>query len=463
MRNWAVTNCLPGTEPAVNQGRNRVTWDTKAAGVTNVQATAVATVSLVKLDTSEAVTLQIANAYRMDVDEVTVEVTCDFGEIDRTDIVEEVPFDKASGSCSVELDVPFGAKVRSVVISADNVPFEWLDYAEPVIFDGGALLLDASANEFANGAYAAGTVMQVANPRQLDNVRRHLDGSYRQVKDIDFAGSCGITNAIAVTVAASAATISSSWGDLDAAATARFRGGEGEAYGWRPIGTEEAPFSGGYDGGRFRIANAVCNSASEEGPPAGLFGFVGGSDGKPATIRGVRTDAGCSFCAQNHSGGIAGRAAGTAVISGCESSAEVFAYCGAGILGASLYGSNDVTISKCVSSGFVYGNRPGGIMSFFCSGTACKPIQIFGFFFIISWYASVARLLPCFFRRKSGSAMLADIEPALLYQIITAAHFTSQLFHSTPRQISLSIFTLNTTVAISFQVSARYEGLNNIP
>ena len=197
-RTWAVTNFLAGAEPTLNQGRNRVTWDTKAAGLTNVQAAAVATVSLVKLDATEPVTLDIVNAYQMDVNVVTAEVTYAFGEICWTDAVGNVPFDKADGSCSVGLEVPLGAKVRSVVLLADDVPFEWLDYAEPVPFDNGALALDVSANEFANGAYAAGTVMQVANPRHLDNVRKHLDGSFKQVKDIDFAGSCGIANAIAV-------------------------------------------------------------------------------------------------------------------------------------------------------------------------------------------------------------------------------------------------------------------------
>ena len=374
-RTWAVTNFLAGAEPTLNQGRNRVTWDTKAAGVTNVDTTAVATVSLVKLDATEPVTLDIVNAYQMDVNVVTAEVAYVFGEIEWTDAVTNASFDKAVGSCSVGLEVPLGAKVRSVVLLADDVPFEWLDYAEPVPFDNGALVLDVSANEFANGAYAAGTVMQVANPRHLDNVRKHLDGSFKQVKDIDFAGSCGITNVIEVAYTESGKENTFSWGDQYA--TARFRNGAGEVYGWTPIGTEAAPFRGVYDGGGFRISRAVCNSASEEGPPAGLFGFVEGSGGKPATIRGVRTDFRCFFSAQNHCGGIAGRAAGAVVISGCESAAEVFAYCGGGILGAAIYGSNDVTIAKCVSGGLVYGNRPGGIVSLFGSGTVTLDRCVF--------------------------------------------------------------------------------------
>ena len=370
-RTWVPTNFLAGTEPALNQGHNRVTWDTKADGVTNVDTTVVATVSLVKLDTSEPVTLDIVNAYQMDVSVVTAEVAYVFGEIERTVAVTNASFDKIGGSCSVGLEVPFGAKVRSVVLLADDVPFEWLDYAEPVPFENGALVLDASANEFANGAYAAGTVMQVANPRHLDNVRKHLDGSFRQVKDIDFAGSCGITNAIEIMgMMTTGIVISCSWGELDAAAMRRFRGGDGGVQGWEPIGTEAAPFRGIYDGGRFRIANAVCNAAAAQESMAGVFGFVMGSADKPAWIRGVRTEDSCSFCANQLGGGIAARAAGTVVISSCESAAEVFAYYGAGILGKVFSGSNDVTIAKCVSSGSVYGNVVGGIVAYFSNGTA---------------------------------------------------------------------------------------------
>ena len=377
-RTWAVTNFLAGAEPTLNQGRNRVTWDTKAAGVTNVDTTAVATVSLVKLDATEPVTLDIVNAYQMDVNVVTAEVAYVFGEIEWTVAVTNASFDKAVGSCSIGLEVPLGAKVRSVVLQVDDVPFEWLDYAEPVPFDNGALALDVSANEFANGAYAAGTVMQVANPRHLDNVRKHLDGSFKQVKDIDFAGSCGITNAIIKEKSAGRKTVSCSWGDLDSAATARFRSRAGGAhYGWTPIGTGGAPFCGVYDGGRFRIVNAVCNSTAADGSMAGLFGFVKGSAVKPATIRGVRADFRCSFCAKSLAGGIAARAAGAVVISGCESAAEVFAYHGAGILGSVFAGANDVTIAKCVSGGSVYGNRPGGIVSDFSNGTATLDRCIF--------------------------------------------------------------------------------------
>ena len=58
------------------------------------------------------------------------------------------------------------------------------------------------------------------------------------------------------------------------------------------------------------------------------------------------------------------------MISGCESAAEVFADYGAGILGEAFSGTNDVTIAKCVSSGSVYGNVVGGIVSYFSGGMA---------------------------------------------------------------------------------------------
>ncbi len=48
-RHWTATNFLAGAEPTLNQGRNRATWDTNAAGVTNVVAAEVtAKVELVR-------------------------------------------------------------------------------------------------------------------------------------------------------------------------------------------------------------------------------------------------------------------------------------------------------------------------------------------------------------------------------------------------------------------------------
>ena len=48
-RTWVASNFLAGAEPTLNQGRNRATWDTNAAGVTNVVAAEVtAKVELVR-------------------------------------------------------------------------------------------------------------------------------------------------------------------------------------------------------------------------------------------------------------------------------------------------------------------------------------------------------------------------------------------------------------------------------
>ena len=48
-RTWVASNFIAGAEPTLNQGRNRATWDTNAAGVTNVVAEHVtATVELLR-------------------------------------------------------------------------------------------------------------------------------------------------------------------------------------------------------------------------------------------------------------------------------------------------------------------------------------------------------------------------------------------------------------------------------
>ena len=47
-RHWVATNFLAGAEPTLTPGRNRATWDTTAAGVTNVVTDVTATVKLVR-------------------------------------------------------------------------------------------------------------------------------------------------------------------------------------------------------------------------------------------------------------------------------------------------------------------------------------------------------------------------------------------------------------------------------
>ena len=47
-RHWVATNFLAGAEPTLNPGHNRATWDTKAAGVTNVVTDVKTTVKLVQ-------------------------------------------------------------------------------------------------------------------------------------------------------------------------------------------------------------------------------------------------------------------------------------------------------------------------------------------------------------------------------------------------------------------------------
>ena len=46
---WAITNFLWGTEPVATQGKHRTTWDTAAAGLTDIVASnVVVTISLVR-------------------------------------------------------------------------------------------------------------------------------------------------------------------------------------------------------------------------------------------------------------------------------------------------------------------------------------------------------------------------------------------------------------------------------
>ncbi|MBO4708882.1 MAG: hypothetical protein J5727_03770 [Kiritimatiellae bacterium] len=82
-RHWVATNFLAGAEPALNKGHNRATWDTKAAGVTNIVADVVATVKLVNSlsvtsaeESSEAFRLDTREGARESVGAETLTYSC---------------------------------------------------------------------------------------------------------------------------------------------------------------------------------------------------------------------------------------------------------------------------------------------------------------------------------------------------------------------------------------------------
>ena len=364
-------------------------------------------------DEGETVTVNIVNAYAMDTEKADVRVCFNDG-LEKRAHFSGAAFDKDAGACTVAFKAAsLEGSVSSAELLCGGIPFEWLDYAAPQAFPGGGLDLDVAANEFANGAYDASGVMQVANPRHLDNVRYHLDGSFRQIKDIDFAGSCGISNAVTVSKSAQGteivpATFDSADGtevgtgtlsDGDPAPSAprpRFYGGPDNVYGWRPIGDFmktryelqdfSAMFCGTYDGGGYGIAHLVSSVDTKHYPGntlSGLFGNVTGTADKPAVIENVTIADSCSFFASCSSGPVLGSAYYWVTIRGCKTAGDVYAYYyAAGIAGQAGDMSDSklshVTIENCTANGRIYADDGGGIVGWFSYGTLKLSGCVFG-------------------------------------------------------------------------------------
>lgn len=95
-----------------------------------------------------------------------------------------------------------------------------------------------AADEFAGGDGTAGNPFRIESADQLNNIRDYLDSHFTLNQDIDMSS-------------------------FDA------------EHPWVPIGDETAPFTGGLDGGHFRISNLSIFAPSSE-QPAGLFGVTEG-------------------------------------------------------------------------------------------------------------------------------------------------------------------------------------------
>ena len=352
-----------------------------------------AAVNIADWEGGSAVTLRLTNAYAMDTEKVTAQVRFSDGT-EKEAGTAGVDFDKAAGSCEIVFKAAGGqAAVSSVTLLNGGIPFEWLDYAEAQESAGGSLNLDVNGNEFANGAYAEGTTMLVANPRHLDNVRSHLEGKFEQIADIDFAGSCGIRNTVSIVKRETGTKITAERTDTDT--KARFYGkrqfGEfGWFYGWLPIGGDGdvagGQFLGKYNGGGHTIANAVGNAvdASDSHAYSGLFGCVGDKawteETDPVKVENVKIADSCSFCS-SYLSALVCKNYGKLQISGCESAGEHFStQYSAGMLAEMHYEDHTKTntvFSDCKVSGRVSGKWCGGILSYLSYGTVSLSECVF--------------------------------------------------------------------------------------
>ncbi len=308
-----------------------------------------------------------------------------------------------SKSGEYELTIPASdydvISVSSVVLSDGAVPFEWLDYSKPVTENDA--VLDVAENEFANGKYVSGQVMEVANPRQLDNVRAHMVegtvepegvtadlilGDYKQIKNIDFAGSCGSTIVEYSTVEGKT---SYAYDVAHADDNARFAGdSDKQNYGWEPIGSWQPDksrmsyFCGTYDGGGYSIRGMVIDryassiewdeNKNHTYVPAGLFGDVSqaGLDGdaSQAGLKNIVIGDDCQVLSKERCAGLCGHCYGVA-ISNCSSAATVIGVTSVGGMLGSGWGNVD--IRNCENTGNIIVLRDDLLYKWCLAGGIC--------------------------------------------------------------------------------------------
>ena len=207
-----------------------------------------------------------------------------------------------------------------------EVDFENIELSEPILLtpknsSGGG----SEENIFQGGNGTEENPYQVSTPEQLNAVRNNLSAHYIQTADIDM----------------------SNWGN------------------WEPIGTDETPFTGIYDGNTYTISNNIISAiVTESGEDIylGLFGYA-----QQATIKNLTTSLSkitmisstnyqyIDFCISN----IVACAEECQILNCTSSSSnlDVSVKSGksngfiGGIVGKAL---GSVSISECISKGYYY-------------------------------------------------------------------------------------------------------------
>ena len=124
---------------------------------------------------------------------------------------------------------------------------------------------------------------------------------------------------------------------------------------WTPIGTDDNPFTGTFDGGSFTISN--LKSTGNASTYAGLFGCNGGTiKNVYLDMVNISTDGGCAaaVCAVNNAGATI---EGCAALSGTVDGTELDDTNESGVAG--ICSKNYGTISKCYNQANVSANRNG--------------------------------------------------------------------------------------------------------
>ena len=118
---------------------------------------------------------------------------------------------------------------------------------------------------------------------------------------------------------------------------------------WTPIGSQQTPYSGTFDGGGYAIRNLYINNSEEV---TGLFGSARNAAFRNLTITGSVTAAGAYG---SYSGGLLGIGIGTITITDCINAAAVTSNAAAGLVGEfrGLDQGDSLTITGCANLGTV--------------------------------------------------------------------------------------------------------------
>jgi hypothetical protein len=172
---------------------------------------------------------------------------------------------------------------------------------------------------------------QIENWYDLDDVRNYLDSCFILVNDLD-SGTAGYEELASPTA----------------------NGGKG----WQPIGTQNNPFTGSFDGQGYEIRDLFINRPSEG--YVGLFGYVG----EGGVIKNVGV-VNATVTGHGWVSGLVGRN-GMGTISNSYSAGNVTGYAPVG----GLVGWNEGTVSNSYSTGNVSGiANVGGLVGFNAFGT----------------------------------------------------------------------------------------------
>lgn len=207
-------------------------------------------------------------------------------------------------------------------------------------------------NAFAGGSGTEAEPYLIGNPRQLSvGLRSNLsDGlSFRQIRDIDFANSCGIL-----------LTVDDSGNVTDKLISSNapfYNGGQG----WEAIGDESASFQGSYDGDNYSIKGLMFNNIKYYNPDspddfvyAGLFG-----NASSASFRNIKMSQGVIYAQDKdnetvrlYAGSVCARLSVGEISS--SSSDCVFVLNNSPIAGGGICGAGADNIIDCTFSGKLY-------------------------------------------------------------------------------------------------------------